>query len=180
VSTTTGLMTVEAFLQLPDPAEGRIELHHGEVIHLPPVKRLHTELQKRLEKLLEAVTADRATVYVELPFRPASEYELWVADVGLLTRERVEAAAAAGLDYYAGAPDLVVEVLSPPQTAEDLFDKERICLSNGCGAFWIVDPKNRQIKVSTPDGTTTTYRAGNSVPVLVLPGSIDVYAVFRQ
>lgn len=177
-ATTTKLTTVEEFVQLPDPPQGTLELHHGEVIQVPPVKRRHTRLQKRLEILLQAVATSSAIPFVEFPFRTSSDYEFWVADVALVNIEAWESAEDADLDYFPNAPELVVEVLSPPQDATDLFDKEQTCFKYGCQAFWIVDPKNRQIRVSTPAATMTTYSIGESVPVLGFAGSIDVAAVF--
>ena len=180
MTTSTALISFEAFLQLADPSEGRLELHHGKVVRMPPVKFRHTRIQKNIEKLLEAVALEQGIVYVEMPFRPKPEYEYWVADVALVTHERDEAARAADFDYFGGVPDLVVEVLSPRQNADFLFDKENLCLESGSRAFWIVDPKNHQVKVTTPDWKTITYRAGESVPVIVFPGSVEVAAIFRK
>jgi Uma2 family endonuclease len=39
MTTKTGLVTVEEFLKLPEPREGHYELHHGEVVLVPPPKR---------------------------------------------------------------------------------------------------------------------------------------------
>jgi Uma2 family endonuclease len=74
----------------------------------------------------------------------------------------------------------VVEVLSPHQDASSLFDKEQLCLRNGSKAFWIVDPKNEQVKVATPDSKTTTYRSGEAVPVIIFSGSVNVTEIFRR
>jgi len=62
-------------------------------------------------------------------------------------------------DNIRGAPDLVIEVLSPSNTAVEIFEKERIGLSNGAQEFWVVDPDRRQVKVPTTDGRTVTYPA---------------------
>jgi Uma2 family endonuclease len=117
---------------------------------------------------------------LELPFRPESQYEYWIADVGIVTRGRDQAARAADPDYLTGAPDLAVEVLSPNQDAFSLFEKEQLCLRNGSRAFWIVDPKNQQVKVTTPDSKTATYRGGEAVPVVIFSGSVNVTEIFRR
>ncbi len=179
-ATTKKLATVDEFVQLPDPAQGRLELHHGEVVHVPIVKFRHTYLQNVLETLLQEVAGKSAIALVEFPLRTSSDYEFWVADVVLVSVEAWESAEDADLDYFPNAPELVVEVLSPSQDATDLFDKEQTCFRYGCQAFWIVDPKNRQIRVSTPAGTMTTYSIGESVPVFGFEGLIDVGAVFEK
>jgi Uma2 family endonuclease len=38
-------MTFAEFLMLPDPPAGHYELHHGEVVPMPPRKRLHGKIQ---------------------------------------------------------------------------------------------------------------------------------------
>lgn len=70
---------------MPQPAGGvRQELHHGEVIEWPPVKRLHTKLQRRLVELLQArVDPAAQAVDKEFPFRPRPEFEVWIADVAV-------------------------------------------------------------------------------------------------
>jgi Uma2 family endonuclease len=49
------------FLRLPErPAAGkRYELHDGEVVVAPPARLLHIKLQKRIERLLEALAGER-------------------------------------------------------------------------------------------------------------------------
>jgi hypothetical protein len=61
-----------------------------------------------------------------------------------------------------------------------MLDKERTCLEGGCREFWLVDEKRRQVKVSTPDGVTKTYREGDAIPLLLFGGSLEVSAIFRE
>jgi Uma2 family endonuclease len=76
-----------------------------------------------------------------------------------------------------GAPDIVMEVLSPSNTASEMLDKEQICLENGAREFWVVDPVRRQVKVSGADGHAATYKAGQSVP-LWFGGTLPVDSIF--
>ena len=55
MAVSSALLNVEDFCRLPEASGGvRQELHDGELIELPPVKKLHTRLQKRLVTLLES------------------------------------------------------------------------------------------------------------------------------
>jgi Uma2 family endonuclease len=82
-------------------------------------------------------------------------------------------------NYIQGAPDLVIEVLSPSDTAAEIYDKEELCLNNGAKEFWVVDPDRRQVKVSTPDGRTITWQSGQEIPLPLFSGaSIAVDAIF--
>src|SRR5580700_8148501 len=128
----TGLLTVEEFLKLPKPPkpkEGHIELHHGEVVEMPPPKKGHQRIQNRLQGLLQRLAGDRYVVHMEMAFRPTPEHEIWVADVGCVSRERDE--ATGDDDYLMGAPEIVIEVLSASNTMDEVLDRQDICLDNG-------------------------------------------------
>ncbi len=49
--------------------------------------------------------------------------------------------------YYEGAPDLVVEVVSPSDGRWEVYDKARMWLSYGVRLVWVVDPETRTIEV---------------------------------
>ena len=175
--TTTSLMTVEQFRQLPEAEFRHSELRHGELVPVTPPKLKHFLMQNRLVDLLRPAAPSGGFVSMEFGFRALPEHELRSADVAFVTRERFESADPE--DNLHGAPDLVIEVLSPSNTAAEMYDREKLCLENGCREFWIVDPELRQVKVSTPDGITTTYRAGQEIPLHVFGGgSLKVDAIF--
>ncbi len=115
-------------------------------------------------------------VETELPFRALPENDLRVADVAFVTHERWR---EAGDDDLFGAPDLTIEVLSPSNTASEIYEKIALCIENGCREFWVVDPRLRQVKVSTPDGLTRTYRSGESIPLVFAENeSLKVDSIF--
>ena len=74
------------------------------------------------------------------------------------------------------APDIVIEVLSPSNTASEMLDKEQICLENGAREFWVVDPVRRQVKVSGADAHAATYKTGQSIP-LFFGGTLPVDSI---
>jgi Uma2 family endonuclease len=156
-------MTVEEFLQLPDSEPYYYELRHGELVQLTRPMKEHRVVQKKLERYLLEAAGQRFWVEDEFAFRPLPEHELRVADVGAVTIERWDSVPMSGI--LQGPPDLVIEVLSPSNTAGEINDKEHLCLKTGCREFWVVDPKLRQVKVSTPDGITRTYEAGQEIPL---------------
>ena len=161
-TTTAKPMTFAEFAQLPNSPEGvRQELRHGEVIELAPPKLNHSRVQWQLRHLLERAAGDAGIVTMETGFRPTLENEYWIADVALVSK----ASWNSGEDYLFGAPQIVVEVLSPSNTATEMLDKRNICLENGSREFWIVDSDHRQVEVSTPDGHTITYKSGQGIPL---------------
>ena len=163
-ATTTHLVTVEEFRQLPDD-DGPVyhELRHGEVVAVIRAKYKHYKMQRVLRRLLEDRAPVDGLVDTEFPYRPLSEHELWVADVVYVSAEREKSIDPEG--YLAGAPDMVIEVLSPSNSASEMNDKEQLCLENGAKEFWVVDPKRRQVKVSMSDGTWRIWSSGQEIPL---------------
>lgn len=157
-----GLLTFEEFVLLPDPPAGRHELRHGEVVLVPPPKSPHWSIQAQVADLLNNALRKQGRAGSEFPFRALPEGEYRIADVAFVVRERWVARTG---DYFEGAPDLVVEVLSPSNTASEMLDREIICLENGARAFWQVDPATRRVKVTLADGRTATYGPGSEIPL---------------
>ena len=177
MATTTHLMTVEEFRSLPETGPCYYELRHGEVAQVTRPKFKHHLRQDRLVELLRAAAPAGVYVSMEVAFRALPEYELRVADVAVISQERFNQIDPD--DNLRGAPDIVIEVLSPSNTAAEIYDKEKLCLENGCREFWVVDGALRQVKVSTPDGLTTTYTAGQEIPLRIFGGgSLKVDAIF--
>lgn len=165
---TTALVTVAEFRQLPEPADGAVlELWHGEVVRLRRPKKRHDDCQLRLRRLLQPFADALGVLKEEMTFRAEPEYELRVADVGFVTQARWDATDPD--DNLAGAPELVIEVESPSNTAAELKDKQLLCLANGCQEFWIVYPKLELVEIATSGGIKE-YRRGDSIPLRVFPG----------
>ncbi len=174
---TSGQLTVQEFRGLPEDSGGVYhELRHGEIVTVTRPKLKHSLIQRSLRRLLEQVAEPGSLVDVEIAFRPLPEHELWVADVAYLCAERFKQADPE--DNIHGAPDIVIEVVSPSNTIAELYDKEKLCLENGATQFWVVDPDRRQVKVSTPDGRTVTYRAGQEIPLDSFAANLAVDAIF--
>ncbi len=177
MATTTGLMTVEQFRQLPETGPFYYELRHGELVQVTRPKVKHYLIQERLRDLLKPLAPAGALVGYEVAFRALPEYELRVADVAYLSASRWQQVDPE--DNIHGAPELVIEVLSPSNTAAEINDKEKLCLENGAREFWVIDCDLCQVKVSSPDGMTTTYRRGQAIPLRVFgAGALKVDDIF--
>ena len=166
MAVATAKMTIADFEKIPPPREGWHELHHGEVVAAPPPKKHHTRLHWRLLRLLEKMVRESWVAVVELPFRPLPEHELWTADIGLVAKHRWEAAE----DWLTGSPELVVEILSPSNTASEMLDRQMICTQGGCREFWVVDADRRAVHVWRSDGTTTAYTGNDEMPLAAFGG----------
>ncbi len=85
-----------------------------------------------------------------------------------------------------GAPDLVMEILSPSSTRHDRFTKFNLYQRAGVREYWIVDPEYRSVQVFTLDGggslrIAEEYGRGDVARVNVLDGCfIDLGKVFPE
>ncbi len=130
---------------------------------MPPAKAIHTKLQDALTAALDEVIDADFEVDKEFPFQPLPEHECWVADVAVFDRARWDATPRNG--YFAGVPQLVIEVLSPSNSASEMLDREQTCLSNGGRQFWLLDPDRRTVKVTTAEGVTRSFSGTGEIPL---------------
>ena len=174
MSVHAGLLTVEEFLKLPEPKEGHLELHHGEAVVMPPPKKGHQKIQDRIQMLLKRLVGQKGVVRMEMAFRPTPEYEVWQADVGYVSLERDE--ATGDDEYLMGAPELVVEVLSPGRANErrDREVKLKLYSRRAVEEYWIADWRLRQIDVYRRANLAlqlvTTLHESDNLETPLLPG----------
>ena len=83
-----------------------------------------------------------------------------------------------------GAPDMVVEILSPSNARYDIFVKFQQYQKAGVKEYWIVDPERRIVTVFVLENgkyVADTYGDTDTVPVFVLEGcQINMQDVFED
>ena len=156
---------------MEDPPGVRLELHNGEVVEMTRPKHKHAVIQTNILSLLGTALGDKGWATIEFSFRAKPEGNLRVADVGWVSSARFDAIDPD--DNLYGAPEIVVEVLSPSNRAGDLLEKRDLCFGAGCEEFWIVDAKRGVVEVWRPDSTVHVYRRGDRIPVGGSGGSVD-------
>jgi len=78
-----------------------------------------------------------------------------------------------------GAPELVIEIVSPSNTKPQIREYAALCLANGSEEFWAIDRKHRKITVMDRNGQSIEYSSGMNVPLRVLSGtSVAVDRIF--
>ena len=83
-----------------------------------------------------------------------------------------------------GAPDMVVEILSPSSVSHDMLRKYGLYLKAGVREYWIVDPEEKTVITHIlKDGEYSgkMYEQNDIVPVSVLEGcNVDFGEVFEE
>jgi Uma2 family endonuclease len=85
-------------------------------------------------------------------------------------------------DWIRGAPDLIVEILSPATAERDRDLKRKLYQRQGVAEYWIVDPESESIQVwRLAAGATTAEAYLERVPVRVAGqnvGTIELAGIF--
>lgn len=135
--------TVEDYLRLP---EGTLaELIEGEILMSPSPKARHQRFVSNLHfAVRQFVEARRLGLVLDSPM-----------DVhlpsGAVVQPDLIFVATANLsivkDWIRGAPDLLIEVLSPESIDRDRFTKRELYAASGVKEYWIVDGDASAVEV---------------------------------
>jgi Uma2 family endonuclease len=147
------LLTLDEFLALPDEP-GKQELLNGELILLPPAKSTHTRISFNLALYLHSLGLP-LRVFHEMAYLLNSK-SIVQPDVSVIEAKdrRLER------EYFVGAPLLAVEVISPANRDQDMFDKRVAYFEHGAEEVWIVYPKRRALDVHRAGGSSDLYVRG--------------------
>jgi Uma2 family endonuclease len=168
--------------------EERVELIKGKIFRMSPApnpvhQQLSMELSGRLWRFLDG---EKCKVYtapfdVRLPIKSKKDKDIITVvqpDICVLCdREKIDGRGCIG------APDIVVEILSPSNNKKELRNKYEVYEESGVKEYWIVSPQDYTFLVYTlKDGKFVPSRLmgeGDVVHSSVLPGfSLDLSEVF--
>ena len=165
------LMTAEEFWLLPE-GEGKRELVRGEVVEWMPVGGVHGDVVAELVFRLKswAKPEQRGYVGAEVGYIVQRNPDgVRAADVGFVAQARIpDGKIPEG--FWNLAPDLAVEVVSPHETADEIWEKVSDYLAAGTPVVWVIYPRRKQAVVYTPDGLGRTLNEGDPLEHPVLPG----------
>jgi len=134
--------------RMPDDGRRR-ELIRGELIEVAPANLEHTLIVGYLSApMVLHVRKNRlGNVHVGDPgFHLEHGQDTVLApDIAFVRAERIFTLEKTG--FPKGFPDLAVEVLSPSNTAAEMFQKIEIYLKSGVTAVWIVDPAGKRAEI---------------------------------
>ena len=127
----------------------RYEIYDGRLIPMAPAPNLyHQRLAGRLYLLLLAGFVEPRQLG-EVLFAPVdvvmAEDNTAQPDLLFIAKEN----AGIAKRWVFGAPDLVVEILSPSSIRRDRQDKLEQYARFGVKEYWIVDPANRSLEILT-------------------------------
>lgn len=167
--------------RLPDDGS-RHELEAGRLLAEPLPTHNHDRLRRRVERLLYAFVAARGLgeVFGEAGYLLARNPDtVRGPDVSFVAKERL--GGFDGRRFFAGAPDLAVEILSPSNRPAEIRAKVADYLAAGSRLVWVLDPDRKAVTVYRTLLETRRLGPGESVEGEdVLPGFAErVEALFE-
>lgn len=138
--------TYRDYLLLPESEEKRYELVQGELYMVPSPTPGHQEISKRLFRILDSfVESNGLGVVFYAPLDVVlSEEDVLQPDILFVASDRRSIITERNIR---GAPDLIVEVLSPGTADRDRLLKRTRYAKFGVREYWVVDPETKIIEV---------------------------------
>lgn len=135
--------TVEDYLALGEISTP-CQLINGELIMSPSPTPLHQRVLRKLFNHFDKFSHGSGEVF----FAPIDLYmdnlNVFQPDLAYIANERQSIISKRGIE---GAPDVVVEILSPSNIFSDRNTKKKKYLAIGVKEYWIVDPANQTLEI---------------------------------
>jgi len=165
MSTTTPI-TADQLLRMPDDGY-RYELVAGELRKMVPAGWRHGASGCNLLSLLSRHVLDEKLgqlFLAETGFLLARDPDTVRApDIAFVHRDHLPENLPKEA-FWPGAPDLVVEVVSPGDTLGEIDDKVKMWLDAGAALVWVVNPQWRNV---------TVYRSAIDIKTLTEKDQLD-------
>ena len=172
--------TVSDYMTTPE--DKRFQLLDGEMVLAPSPTRRHQTILRQLSTALHGFVAESSLGQVW--FAPLdvvlSDYDVAQPDLLFVSNDRAGIVTEANVQ---GAPDLVVEVLSPSSVQYDRGYKLTLYGRSGVREYWIVDPDEETVEVYAAGDQglvhRATHRRGDALTSPLLAGlAVDLEEVF--
>ena len=134
-------MNYDQYCLLPDD-RNQYELFDGELVMTPSPNTRHQRIVGQLHAELLAYVREHSSgeIFVAPLDTIFDQYTVMQPDILFVSRERVPEVVKERIE---GAPDIVVEVLSPSTFHKDLRRKMHVYSQFGVREYWIVDPEEQ-------------------------------------
>jgi Uma2 family endonuclease len=159
-STAFQVTTLEEFAQRPNLEESPAwELFNGQVLQKPMPTFHHSRLQKCLVAAIDAANSP----YEAFPeLRCVLSQNSIVPDIAAIHKTQIPTRN----EPFQGAPNWLIEILSPDQSTTKLIEKIQICVDEGAQLGWLIDSQESIIMVFLPDQSFRVLKNESLLPVL--------------
>ncbi len=128
------------------PEDKRYELLDGDLIVVPAPRPYHQDISRNLEWLLWQFVKshDLGKIYDSPIDVVLSDTDIVQPDLLFISKERIHIVTEMEI---LGAPDLVIEILSPGTAERDRTYKRSLYARHGVREYWLIDANSRTVEV---------------------------------
>ncbi len=147
--------TYSDYLNWPD--DRRYEIIDGNIYNMTPApSRLHQKVAGELFKQIALYLDDKECEVYFAPFDvripEADNQKESIADYEIMTVVQPDIVVVCDMDKLdergcLGAPDFIIEIVSPATAAKDQIEKTALYEKSGVREYWIVHPNDRVVTV---------------------------------
>lgn len=136
--------TYSDYVKAPD--DKRFQLIEGELIMVPAPNVVHQRILRKLGFALDEFTRkqNNGEIFVAPCDVVFDQYNVLQPDISLILNETEDIITDKNIQ---GAPDLVVEIISPSSAYQDLVQKKKLYAKFGVKEYWLVDPEGKSVEV---------------------------------
>lgn len=176
-------LTKYDYWQLPD-AGPRYQLVNGDLYMAPAPNRFHQDISRTIQfEIMKYLERTPGGIIYNAPFDVVlTDINVFQPDLAYFSKEGRSVLTDKGAE---GAPDLVVEVLSPSTARLDLDQKRVVYARTGVSDLWMVYPDKLEVQVfdlrRDPDVPAATLRGDDVLRSRFLPGfELPLTTVFQR
>jgi Uma2 family endonuclease len=176
-------LTVENYKLLPESGP-RYQLIQGDLYMAPAPNRFHQEISRNLQfELHSYLKRNPIGKLFDAPFDVyLDEINVFQPDIIIVLNDRLGILTEQGAD---GAPEIVIEILSPKTRRLDLVNKKLEYARAGVKELWIIDPEPRAIMIHqfATDGVEKIRQVNeeDTLSTDLLPGfNLAVETIFER
>ncbi len=175
-------LTVQDYRELPEGGP-RYQLVDGDLHMVPFPNVFHQEISGNIADLLRPFVKGRSLGKIfDAPLDVfLTETNVYQPDLLFVSTANLHFLKDDGVH---GAPDLVIEILSPTTSRLDLGAKKHVYARCGVSEYWVVDPIKRTVSVydlAKSVHSEATWSEGASFGCRFFPGlSLQVAAIFAR
>ncbi len=158
--------TLDEFLKLPETKPAS-EYFDGEIYQKPMPQGKHSRLQTCLSTSINQVGEPQKSALALTELRCTFSGKSIVPDIAVFEWQRIPLDDKGRIaNKFEIAPDWIIEILSPEQSANKVIRKILFCIQNGTKLGYLIDADDESITVFQPNQLPEVKEKQDVLPIL--------------
>ncbi len=137
--------TYQDYLELPDDGQ-KYEVINGELVMTPAPQMIHQIISANIMDELRAFVKKK-----NLGLVLCAPVDVFFTEINVVQPDilfiSTKNSGIMGEKYVSGAPDLLIEIISPASGYYDMVEKKDLYEQFGVKEYWVVDPKKKWVEI---------------------------------